>query len=132
MRSFCFALSLALCGCRTIHTIDLGAGRTALGAECNVPMNRGGEVPSGWAEIGWVQIDGASDWTEAQFAEEFREQACEMGAEYVVVSGTNEFMAGRFLVQQGASTGAAAQEGAQRGSNQAPAPQDGASGADAL
>jgi len=114
--SICFAVALS--GCITIHTIDLGAGRSALGSACNVPMNRGGEVPSGWAEIGRVQIDGASDWAEPQFAEEFRSQACEMGAEYVVVTGTNEFMEGRFLVQQAATTGGAAQDGAQGASAQ--------------
>jgi hypothetical protein len=100
MRLVLLCAVLALSGCITIHTIDLGARRSSLGSKCNVPMNKGGAVPSGWLEIGRVQIEGASDWSEAQFADEFRNQACEMGAQYVVVQGDNAFMEGKFLMQE--------------------------------
>lgn len=87
-------------GCISIHTIDLGAHRASLGDNCNVPMNKGGQVPSGWAEIGRVQIENAGRWTEAEFAEEFRNQACDMGAEYVVVTGDNDYVEAKFLMRE--------------------------------
>lgn len=104
MRSVLAGVVLALTGCVTIHTIDLGAGRSPAGANCEVPMNKGGTVPDGWVEIGRVQVDGATKWSEAQFADEFRTQACDMGAEYVVVRGDGEFVEAIFLAQQMASS----------------------------
>ena len=100
MRVALVCSAMALTGCITIHTIDLGAHRASLGSSCNVPMNKGGQVPSGWAEIGRVQIENASSWSEAQFADEFRNQACDMGAEYVVVTGDGDYVEARFLMQQ--------------------------------
>ncbi len=97
--SWLAGLAFISTGCISIHTIDFGAGRSSLGANCNVPMNRGGQIPSGWQEIGRVQIDGATDWTEAQFAAEIRQQACDMGAEYVVVNGDPSYTEAKFLSQ---------------------------------
>ncbi len=107
MRLLVLCVAFAVSGCISIHTIDLGAQRASLGPNCNVPMNRGGQVPSGWAEIGRVQIEGATDWTEDQFADEFRQAACDMGAEYVVVNGGNEFIEAKFLMQQQAQASGA-------------------------
>ena len=92
MRLVLVALAVATSGCITIHTIDLASGRPSLGSNCNVPMNKGGQVPEGWAEIGRVQIEGATSWSEDEFAAEFRSQACQMGADYVVVNGDNWFI----------------------------------------
>ena len=92
--------AMALTGCISIHTIDLGAHRASLGENCNVPINKGGQIPAGWAEIGRVQIENAGQWTEAEFAEEFRNQACDMGAEYVVVNGDNDYVEAKFLMRE--------------------------------
>lgn len=118
MRLLVLCVAFAFSGCVTIHTIDLGAQRASLGPNCNVPMNRGGQVPSGWSEIGRVQIDGASDWTEEQFADEFRQAACDMGAEYVVVTGGNQFIEAKFLMQAQASGSGAGTTGASQQQDQ--------------
>ncbi len=108
MRLLLLAVLAVSSGCITVHTIDLGASRTSLGESCEVPMNRGGQVPNeGWSEIGRVQIDGANDWSDEHFAAEIRSAACEMGAQYVVVNGDPNFMEGVFLQQTGQPTGQA-------------------------
>ncbi len=96
MLGLCFALSSS---CVMIHTVDFVSRRSSLGARCEVPMNRGGDVPAGWQEIGFVTIQWADDWTEQQLADELRAQACEMGAEYVIVSGRGQFVRGAFLAR---------------------------------
>ncbi|MBL9038709.1 MAG: hypothetical protein JNG84_09365 [Archangium sp.] len=91
---------LAASSCVSIHTVDLGGGRQALSPSCQIPLNRGGPVPEGWKAIGRVEIEGGSDWTDERLGEEIRQQACELGAEYVVLTGTPDYWVAELLVKQ--------------------------------